>query len=664
MTFLASVSGKFSATAQVKSSGGASVGQQAFVAPGTYTWIAPPGVTKVSAVCIGGGGSGYRTWANYGGAGGGLGWKNNIPVSPGTGYTVVVGDGGRDRYGASGGNSYFIGTGTVSGYGGGNGSSGSNTSGPNSNGYGGGWTGDGGGAGGNSNGQAGGGTGGYSGRGGNTSENMYGNGYGSASGGGVYSSTYGTGGGGGVGIWGQGSDSYYWTSSIGVTTSAGNGGGGNGGSGGGRGHYGENPFGSPGHEVFHPCGGNFGGGGGGGGTSSGQFGGPGGIGAVRLIWGQGRAFPSTNTADVSPALQVPFPTTGDAVYTLPGTYTWTCPPGVSSISVVCVGGGSAGYGPWTGTYGGSGGGLGYKNNYPVSPGSTYTVRVGAGGSTNAYGQDSYFVGRGTVCGYGGGTGTAGYGETGQGPNANGYGGGYTGDGGGAGGNYTGYAGAGAGGYTNQGGNTNAYGSGGGGAGGYTYSSTYGGGGGGGVGLYGQGASGYPYGSGWYPYSTGNAVGYGRMGSYSGTGISSGGTSGGGGSGGENGFAGENPSYSYPEGGGPTAYPGPRGGNCGGGGGAGGTSWANGGKGGTGGIRIVWPGSTRQFPSTNVGDAVGDTMYGRGYWGGASGPDGRGNNSNYTHMFGPNGVREPQSPVNNSDSTYIPAYQPLFGQNYG
>jgi hypothetical protein len=34
------------------------------------------------------------------------------------------------------------------------------------------------------------------------------------------------------------------------------------------------------------------------------------------------------------------------------------------------------------------------------------------------------------------------------------------------------------------------------------------------------------------------------------------------------------------------------------------------------------------------------------------------------MFGPNGVREPQNPTNNSDSSYIPGYQSLFGQNYG
>jgi len=661
MTFLASVSGKFSATAQVKSSGGASIGQQAFVAPGTYTWIAPPGVTKVSAVCIGGGGSGHRTWANSGGGGGGLGWKNNIPVSPGSSYTVRVGDGGRDRYGEGGGTSYFIGTGTVAGYGGGNPNSGSNASnGPNSNSYGGGYVGDGGGAGGNPSYYGGAGAGGYTGRGGNSGETMWGTGYGAASGGCYYSSTYGSGAGGGVGIWGKGSDGYYFTSNIGITTTSTYGGGGNGGSGGGRGHYGENPFVSPGFEVFHPAGGNFGGGGGGSGSSQTTFAGPGGVGAVRLIWGQGRAFPDTNTGDVAPELQIPFPTTGDAVYTHPGTYTWTCPPGVSSISVVCVGAGCAGYGPWTGSYGGGGGGLGYKNNYPVSPGSTYTVRVGAP-QQNSYGQDSYFVGRGTVCGYGGGSGVFGNGETGGGPNANSYGGGYTGDGGGAGGTYTSYSGGGAGGYTGTGGNSNAYGSGGSGAGGYAYSSTYGGAGGGGVGLYGQGASGYPYGSGWYPYSTGNAVGYGRMGSYSGSGVSSGGTGGGGGSGGENGFAGENPSYSYPEGGGSSSYPGSRGGNCGGGGGPGGTSWSRYSCGGVGGVRIVWPGNTRTFPSTNVGDAIGDTMYGRGYWGGASGPDGRGSNSNYTHMFGPNGVREPQSPINNSSSTYIPGYQPTLGQ---
>jgi hypothetical protein len=55
------------------------------------------------------------------------------------------------------------------------------------------------------------------------------------------------------------------------------------------------------------------------------------------------------------------------------------------------------------------------------------------------------------------------------------------------------------------------------------------------------------------------------------------------------------------------------------------------------------------------------MYGRGYWGGSAGPDGRSTNGYYNHMFGPNGVREPQSPINNQDSSYIPGYQPTLGQ---
>jgi hypothetical protein len=42
-------------------------------------------------------------------------------------------------------------------------------------------------------------------------------------------------------------------------------------------------------------GGNYGGGGGGGDSGVGA---DGGVGAVRIIWGTGRQFPSTNTADV------------------------------------------------------------------------------------------------------------------------------------------------------------------------------------------------------------------------------------------------------------------------------------------------------------------------------------------------------------------------------
>jgi len=63
-------------------------------------------------------------------------------------------------------------------------------------------------------------------------------------------------------------------------------------------------------------------------------------------------------------------------------------------------GGSSGSGSGGG---GAGGGLGYKNNYAVTPGSSYTVVVGAGGaaSTGAAqrgfsGGTSYFVSMGTV----------------------------------------------------------------------------------------------------------------------------------------------------------------------------------------------------------------------------------------------------------------------------
>ena len=64
----------------------------------------------------------------------------------------------------------------------------------------------------------------------------------------------------------------------------------------------------------------------------------------------------------------------EVVYTTPGTYSWTCPKGVTSVSVVCVGGG--GTGPYLKqleenayAQGGYGGALAYKNNIPVIPGT-------------------------------------------------------------------------------------------------------------------------------------------------------------------------------------------------------------------------------------------------------------------------------------------------------
>jgi hypothetical protein len=292
------------------------------VGTGTFTWIAPTGVSSVSAVAIGGGHGGSQQWSYGGGAGGGLGWKNNITVVPGSSYTVVVGASGTIYNGpnyydensvtaAPGGNSYFINYSTVAGQGGGRSSGDAsgvfNSTRNISNDYGysgGGYIGNGGGRGGNINSSwttPGAGCGGYSGNGGCISTGRYVT-YGGGMGG-YYSSTYGTGGGGGVGLYGDtGSDrygQYVYTPWSGYTTDYSYAGGGGGhGPGGENGYWGENPWSGQNQSGGYGIrGGTYGGGGGGSGTSNG--GGPGGQGGVRIIWGSGRSFPGTNTADVT-----------------------------------------------------------------------------------------------------------------------------------------------------------------------------------------------------------------------------------------------------------------------------------------------------------------------------------------------------------------------------
>jgi hypothetical protein len=63
------VSGALQAVFQNQRSFGAAPGQQAYTTAGTYSWVAPVGVTKVSVIAVGGGGGGRNT----GGGGGGLG---------------------------------------------------------------------------------------------------------------------------------------------------------------------------------------------------------------------------------------------------------------------------------------------------------------------------------------------------------------------------------------------------------------------------------------------------------------------------------------------------------------------------------------------------------------------------------------------------------------
>ena len=281
----------------------------------------------------------------------------------------------------------------------------------------------------------------------------------------------------------------------------------------------------------------------------------------------------------------------DSLYSAPGTYSWIAPTGVTSVSVVAVGAGGSGAGyrsyraPGSETCcvagggGGGGGALGYKNNYAVTPGNAYTVVVGAAGVPPNHanevcgvaGGDSYFV---SVCVVKGG---GGQGAATPGSSATRIGGTYTGDGGGNGGNgpqnTSAYAsgGGGAGGYAGNGGNGGAAtqngfnGSGGGGGGGSGAGSLSTSGAGGGVGLYGQGSNG-----------TGGTYG-------------TDGQPGTGGSGGANG----------------SASPGDKtrpstGGIFGGGGGSSDGVSYEAGSGGSGGVRIVWPGNTRSFPSTCVG----------------------------------------------------------------
>jgi hypothetical protein len=268
-------------------------GEHVYNTPGTYTWTCPAEITSISVVCVGGGGGGlyynnssstYRFHMN-GGAGGGLGWKNTIPVVPGQTYTVVVGAAGSaGQYSTgstAGGTSYFISTATVSATGGAPGRY--NTADI----AGGTYTGDGGGIGGNSgqsgnNGSGstgGGGAGGYTGNGGRGGSRAQtaGVGAGGAGGGGGWNTSQYEGyGGGGVGLYGETSNGTAGAANV----QAG------GGSGGGV-------------SSSAQHGGAYGGGGGGNSSSYSGTGGNGGTGAVRIVWGDTREFPSTNVDESS-----------------------------------------------------------------------------------------------------------------------------------------------------------------------------------------------------------------------------------------------------------------------------------------------------------------------------------------------------------------------------
>ena len=254
-----------------------------FTTVGTHTWTAPAGVTSVSAVVIGGGANGSDGGGILGGGGGALAWKNNITVVPGNTYNVVVGAGSvhdSDDTVSAGGYSLFKDQTTV--YATGGQSFNSTTAQPVGDRY---YTGDGGGLGGVPA-QGGSGAGGYSGNGGTGGDYNANGSSGSGGGGGGGGGRdqyrfYIAGGGGGVGVYGEG------TSGSGGATGY-PGVGGSGGSDGGAGYQVSS-------AGYGGDGGLYGGGGAAGqNTSSYAMGGSGANGAVRIIWGVGRAFPSTN----------------------------------------------------------------------------------------------------------------------------------------------------------------------------------------------------------------------------------------------------------------------------------------------------------------------------------------------------------------------------------
>src|SRR5205085_7275232 len=84
-----------------------------------------------------------------------------------------------------------------------------------------------------------------------------------------------------------------------------------------------------------------------------------------------------------------------------GSYSFTPPAGVTSVTIECWGGGGRGATLTSNGVGGGGGGGAYaKSVITVSALSSYTVNVGAGSNTTADGGDSWF-GASTVLAKGG-----------------------------------------------------------------------------------------------------------------------------------------------------------------------------------------------------------------------------------------------------------------------
>ena len=109
-------------------------------------------------------------------------------------------------------------------------------------------------------------------------------------------------------------------------------------------------------------------------------GGPGRANPAGTFGGGGGSAGGTSSAGQTPM------GSGSVLWTTPGTYTgsgsgWPCPAGVFQVLAEVWAGGGSGAGGESGPYGSAGGGGQYQNAYVnVTPGTYYTLVVGAGGA--------------------------------------------------------------------------------------------------------------------------------------------------------------------------------------------------------------------------------------------------------------------------------------------
>lgn len=93
-----STSGEIVATSNTITISDPPTGAGSYTTAGTYTFVVPTGVYSISAVLVGGGAAAIQPTtaqaSSGGGGGGGLRYINSLPVTPGESITVTVGAGG------------------------------------------------------------------------------------------------------------------------------------------------------------------------------------------------------------------------------------------------------------------------------------------------------------------------------------------------------------------------------------------------------------------------------------------------------------------------------------------------------------------------------------------------------------------------------------------